>query len=409
MRRITIWLAVLLVFLVPWEDSISISSLGSLAKIVGLVVAIAWMATILMEGKFRKPHLFHAIVLLFFIWNTLGLMWSPDQAGTIQRVKTYIQLFLLLLIFWETFQKPEHLMASLQAYIFGTYILIASTFYNYITGNVSVTYEGRYSATGVNAVDLALILILGMPIAMQLFFVDVQNIKGVILKIINLSYIPLAVFATILTGSRTSLIAAVPFGIYLVGTKQIRFDRKLILFGIILISLLIMLPFIPQSLTARLGTVGSSIGSGDIGGRVELWRQSLLIFTKHPLLGLGGGTLSSAIGSVAHNTFVSVLAETGIIGFGLFAMILVVTFITAVNIPNGNSGLWICIFLIWVIGVSSLSWDSKKLTWLLLNFIVIEGSFSYGELQIKQSKMEISSRLHQFFNRAEPEITTEVD
>ncbi len=155
MRRITYWLAIILIFIVPWEDSFSVTTLGSLARLMGLIVAVFWAATMLVEGRFRKPHLFHVLVLVFFFWNFISIFWSLDPESTLQRIKTYSQIFLLMLIYWEVFQKPSELLSGLQAYIFGTYVLIASTIYNYIIGNVAVAYEGRYSATGVNAVDLA--------------------------------------------------------------------------------------------------------------------------------------------------------------------------------------------------------------------------------------------------------------
>lgn len=409
MRKITYWLAVLLIFIIPWEDSISVTTLGSLARVMGLIVAAFWVTTMLMEGRFRKPHLFHVVVLLFFLWNFVSVFWSPDTEGTIQRIKTYSQIFLLMLIFWEVFQKSKNLTAGLQAYVYGAYVLIASTIYNYVNGNVAVAYEGRYSATGVNAVDLALILMMGLPIAMKLFFAAEQNKKGPILKLVNLAYFPLAIYSIILTGSRTSLIAVIPFGIYLVGTKQIKFDRKILVFIVLLVSLLAMLPFIPQSVTARLGTLSASIEAADLGGRVGLWRQAILIFSKHPLIGLGGGTMDSAIGSAAHNTFISVAAETGLIGFMLFFTILAIVIFQAMNISNGNSGPWLAIFLIWVIGVCSLSWEFRKLTWLFLNFIVIDGNFSSEQLYIGQVKVKISNRIRQLFNANEPGIKIGVD
>jgi len=407
MRKITYWLAVLLTFIVPWEDSISVMTLGSLARVIGLVVAVFWVATMLTEGRFRMPHLFHAIVLLFFLWNFLSVFWSPDIDSTFQRIKTYSQILLLMLIYWEVFQKPEDLMTGLQAYIYGSYVLIASSIYNYINGNVAVAYEGRYSATGVNAVDLTLILMMGLPVAMQLFFAAGQGTKATIWKLINLAYIPLAFFSIILTGSRTSLIAVIPFAVYLVGTQQIKFDRKLLVFGILIVSFMVLLPFIPQSVTVRLGTLGASIETGDLGGRVDLWLQALQVFSKHPISGLGSGTLDSAIGSAAHNTFVSVTAETGFIGAALFLTILALVFFLAWNIPNGNSGLWVAIFFTWVIGVSSLSWEFRKLTWLFLNFIVIEGSFTYEQLHVGAAKAALAKNIRSFFNVNESGAKTE--
>jgi O-antigen ligase len=409
MRRITYGLSVLLIFAIPWEDSISVAALGSMARVIGMVIAVFWAGTMLIEGRFRKPHLFHVLVLLFFLWNFVSVSWSVNTEATIQRIKTYSQIFLLMLIFWEVFQKPENLVAGLQAYVYGAYVLIASTIYNYINGTEAVAYQGRYSTTGVNAVELALILVLGLPVAMHLFFAAEQSKKGIILKLIYLAYIPLAIFAILLTGSRTSLLAAIPFGIYFVGTQQIKFNRKLLVFGILLISLLALLPFTPLSVIARLGTLGASIEAADLGGRVALWGAAIIKLSGHPFIGLGSGTMRSVIGTAAHNTFVSVLAETGFIGFVLFFTILVFVLFQAMNIPNGKSGFWVTIFLTWVIGVSSLSWEFQKPTWLFLSFIVIEGNFTYEQLHIGQAKVKISKSIKRFLNANEPEIKTGTD
>jgi O-antigen ligase len=395
MRRITFWLAVALTFIVPWEDSISVAALGSLARLMGLVLAAFWAATVLVEGQFRKPHLFHVLVLLFFLWNFVSVFWTPNTSDTIQRIKTYSQIFLLLLIYWDVFQAPKELIAGIQAYVFGAYVLIVNTIYNYVQGNVSVAYEGRYSATGVNAVDMALVLMLGLPAAMQLFFSNEKNQHGTLLQIVNLAYIPLAIFAILLTGSRTSLIAVIPFGLYLVGTRQIKPKTKLLVVSILLVSLLALIPFIPSTVVSRLSTLGSSIESRDLGGRFELWVEALQVFSAHPISGLGSGALDSAIGSAAHNTFVSVLAETGVVGFILFLLILAIVIVQAVNVPNGNAGLWIAIFLTWAIGVFSLSWEFRKLTWLFLSFIVIEGNFTYDQLHIPQPVIRISRSIRQ--------------
>lgn len=374
MRKITYLAALVLIFLVPWEDSISTLSIGSLARLMGFAVAGLWLATILVEGKFRKPHLFHALVLLFFLWNFLSVFWSLSLETTLQRIKTYSQMLLLILIYWEVFQKPEQLMAGLQAYIFGAYVLIGSTVYNFLSGNVAVEYEGRYSATGVNAVDLALFLMIGLPISMQLVFAARHNKLGAVLKILNLCYIPLAIFAILLTGSRTSLIAVIPFGVFLIGAGQIKFDKKILIFVTLLISLLVLFPFIPSNIIDRLGTIDDSIGAGDLGGRLDLWREAIVVLANHPVLGVGGGAIDEVIGSAVHNTFISVAADTGVIGFILFLAMLGVVVYQAVRLPKGTSGLWLAIFMTWFVGVLSLSWDFKKLTWLLLNFIIIEGS-----------------------------------
>lgn len=383
MRRLTYFLALILVFVLPWEDSISIPSLGSVARLMGFALAGIWIGTIIIEGRFRKPTLFHALVLIFFLWNFVSLFWSSDTQNTLQRIKTYGQIYLLMLIYWDVFQKPEHLMAGLQAYVFGAYVLVVSTVYNYAAGNVAVQYEGRYSATGINAVDVALMLILGLPIglpiAMQLLFVARRNIRGTFLQLINLLYVPLSIFSIILTGSRTSLVAIVPFVIFIIVTRRIKIERKIVVFAILLVSLLALIPFIPQSVLNRLGTIGDSIGGADLGGRVNMWWKGIAVLNQHPFLGVGSGAVDHLIGGAIHNTFITVVAETGFIGFALFLFILGLVVYQVIRLPRKNSELWLTIFMTWAIGVLSLSWEFRKVTWIMLSFMIIESSFSERE------------------------------
>ena len=391
MRKITYILSLVLMFSLPWEDSISIPGLGSLARLMGFVVAGFWLGTILLEGKFRKLNLFHALVLLFLLWNFLSVFWSLDVEGTLQRIKTYSQIFLLMLIYWEVFQKPEELMAGLQAYIFGAYILVGSTIYNYLAGNVAVQYEGRYSATGVNANDVALILILGLPIgvsvALELLFVARRNIKGILLQVINFLYIPLSIFSIVLTGSRTSLIAIIPFIILMIGTQRIKVERKILIIVILLVSLLALFPFVPQTMINRLGTTGNSISEADLGGRVNLWREGIALLAKHSVLGIGGGAIDHTIGAAVHNTFISVATETGFIGLVFFLSILGLVVYKVVRLPTRTSGLWWAVFMTWMIGVLTLSWEFRKFTWIILSFVIIESSF--GE-QVGEQERNIS-------------------
>jgi O-antigen ligase len=333
------------------------------------------------------------IVSLLFVILSIINVWLLDRRPKITHA---LILSLLMLIYWDIVQKPEMLRLALQAYVFGAYVLVGSSLYNYVNGIASVSFEGRYSATGVNAVDLALILILGMPIAIHLYFSAGQEKGGMFFRIVNLAYIPLAIFTTILSGSRTSLLAGIPFGVYLVTSAKIKYDRKILVLGGLIISILAMYFLVPQSIKTRLATLATSIETGDIGGRVELWRQAIMVFASHPVGGLGSGTLETFIGTAAHNTFISVLAETGLVGFVLFGLILVLVVLDAFNNARGNSGLWVSLFFTWVIGVCSLSWEFRKLTWLLLSFIVIDGNSV-----LEQSTRLVRKKISWYANRSE--------
>jgi O-antigen ligase len=372
MRKITFWLSLLMIFIIPWEDTLSISAIGSLSRLIGLVVAGFWLLTILTEGRARKPHPFHVLVLLFFLWNALSYFWSQDIPGTVERIITYAQIFLMLLIVWELYKKPTDLIAGLQAYVLGSYVCIASSIINYLEGRVAVSFEVRYSATGINAVDLSLLLLLGIPLAWHLFL-QLDKKKYRILRFIDIVYLPLAVFAILLTGSRTSLFAIVPAIIFIFWPNRLDIGRYILISIFLAVSLLIVRSVLPAAIIERLSTASSSIASADIGGRVKIWGDALAIFLGHPLIGSGGGTLYTVIGSAAHETFLSILAETGLIGLLLFICILAIVLNQAARLLKGYSGLWFSVFFIWAIGVLSLSWEVKKVTWLILIFVIIEG------------------------------------
>jgi O-antigen ligase len=375
MRKIAFYLALLLIFILPWEDSLSLGEIGSLARLMGFVVAGFWLLTILSEHKFRKPHFFHAFVLLYFLWNAFSYLWSIDNTSTMDRIKTYSQIFLLLLILWDLLQKPGELMAGLQSYILGAYVSIASTIINYVNGANAVNYEARFSASGINAVDLSLLLLLGLPLAWHLIVRPGQK-KNLFFKIINICYLPMAIFATFLTGSRTSLFAIIPAAIYILWPKRVSVGRLFSTLIVLVISVFILRAVLPPAVIDRLSTAGSSVQYTYLSGRIGLWRETIDVFSGHSFFGSGSGTLftTEGIGSDSHNTFLSVLAETGIVGFSLFVCILALVINQAIRLPKGYSGVWLATLFVWAIGALSLTWEFRKPTWIFLLFVIIAGS-----------------------------------
>jgi O-antigen ligase len=367
-------MTLVLIFMIPWEDSISIATStpdqpSSLPKLLGLAVAGLWFMTILMEGRIPKLHTYHALTLLFFLWSIATYLWTPTIEDTYARVKTYAQIFILILIVWDIFQKPNELKAGLQAYVIGAFVPIASSLDNYIRGDVAVNYEVRYSATGVNAVELAIFLLLALPAAWYLF----KHPGNRFLKYINLAYIPLAIFTVFLTGSRTSLFAIIPAIIYIAWPKRLTTGRIIAMLLFLAISIFIFQAILPTGVIERLSSVFTSIGSADIGGRVGLWVETTAVFLKHPFFGSGSGSLSILIGAFSHQTFLSVLAETGLVGFVLFCISLVYIFMQLLRLPKGYIGLWLSTFLVWFIGILSVSFEFKKVTWLFFSFIILQG------------------------------------
>lgn len=394
MRKLAIILSLILIFTIPWEDAITIAGLYSLTRYIGIVAAAAWIVSVLFNRKVRKPHIFHVLAILFILWNVASLIWSIALDETIQQVKTYAQLIILALLIWDLYTTSKDLKNAMQAYILGAYVAIFTTIQNYMLGKEIKLYSGgRYAGVG-NAVDLALVLTLGIPIAWYLATSSENQTIKKILRLINLAYIPAGIFAILLTGTRMAIFAVIPaFGYILITANRLKLSQRLLIFGSMVGSFWFIQPYIPSSVISRLGTAGISIASGDLGGRVNLWLQSLSYFDSSPIIGIGSGTISSpfVVGALAHNTFVSVLTELGLIGFIIFMSMLAVTFKQAIKKNKHSATLWVSILSIWAIGVFTLTWEYRKVTWLILTLIVVGANLRDRQSDVENKTLNLAN------------------
>jgi O-antigen ligase len=357
---------------------ISIGSFGTtVSKTTGLLVAAFWVVTVVVTGGFRRPHPFHLVVYLFVLWNIVSAFWSFDVERTVDRILTYFQLTGLVFILWDLYTTPTALKAGLQAYVLGACVSIGSTVVNYLTGKEE-SYL-RYAATGFNANDLGLTLALGIPVAWHLATSESDSKMTQVLRLVNYAYIPAAMLAILLTASRGSLVAAVPAFLFVLGslTRLNLFLRVLILVALIS-ALFALQPLVPPSSFQRLGTAGTSIAEGDLGGRVDIWREGIAVFSEHPLFGIGSGAFHTAVesGKSPHNSFLSVLAEVGMIGFVLFVIILAMTAYQAMHQPKWDARFWLTVLLVWAVGASVHAWEQRKPTWLFLGLAVVGAGLS---------------------------------
>ncbi len=378
MQKIARFSVLIFIFTIPWENAFTITTLGSLARIIGLGAAGIWVISVLIRMRLRKLQFFHIIVFCFVLLNMASIFWTFDYDWSYARLKTYLQIGILAWILWDLFTTPESLRAAMQTFILGGYVVIASSFYNFLSGKTISQWEyGRFSGAGQNAVELGLILSLSLPVAWHLATTQKAG-RGInAIKVINFAFIPAALLAIVLTASRTALITIVPAVIYIIGTmSRIKPVYRFLIFTLFTVGVFIGQSFVPRATLERLGTIGISITGGDLGGRLALWKASFSIFQEHFLIGIGSGALnaSSQLGAAAHNTFLSILAELGIIGFLLFLGILVIVIFRVINQQKSFSILWLTVLSIWLFGVQSLTYEYAKSTWFFLNMIVISAA-----------------------------------
>jgi len=134
------------------------------------------------------------------------------------------------------------------------------------------------------------------------------------------------------------------------------------------------------------------VAQGDLNGRTELWREGFNAFLEHPVLGVGTDMYRSvsALSKVAHNSYLSVLVEEGLIGLVLFVAILGIVVWQVRLLSRWDRNFWITVLVVWAIGASTLTWEQRKTTWLFLTFVVAAAAAGARRLTRAEGVVDIS-------------------
>jgi len=109
---------------------------------------------------------------------------------------------------------------------------------------------------------------------------------------------------------------------------MIRFKRLVFILPLVLILLIALIPAFGQRFADLSFGNQSLVDSGStFSARLQYWQAALSLFPDHPILGVGLGVGRYRVGDLRglypfmiHNDYVSVLLETGLIGFILFIL-----------------------------------------------------------------------------------------
>jgi O-antigen ligase len=377
----------LLVFAMPWEDAITIPGFGTSARLIGMVAVGLGALAIIERGKIRRPSAGHVVMGLFVLLAALSYLWSLYPEGTLIQTFSYIQLFAMVWLIWELAPQVRDQLQLMQAYVFGTFISGIDTIYEFFSHQESV-YQ-RYAGARLDANDLGLIMALSIPMS---YYLLIEN-KGWTVWVYRVQLI-LAGITILLTASRGATLATL-VALSIVPLTQARLTGRQRVALIVTVFLLIygVVLFVPSTSWERLSTVPTELEQGTLTGRTIIWRAGWEIFRAHPFLGIGANAFRMIVSRVlaepirleerdpappAHNTFLSVLVEEGVIGFTVFCALLVVLAVSLRALPPFAQRLWIVSLGVWVVGVSSLTWEMRKPTWFFFGLIMAQcGSMAW--------------------------------
>jgi O-antigen ligase len=273
--------------------------------------------------------------------------------------------------------EDKNLLDILCAYVSGSLVCSILVINAWNQGAYFRDALDRVSASGQDPNDQALMIALGLPLA-----AFVQRIKKNALTQ-SLLFVVLAVssIAIVLTGSRGGFIAfLVSTSFYVFNWREYSKREKLVYLSLITFGAMLAYSLLPDYLFSRILEIPDQIAAADLTHRVDYWIASLDVFNANTFFGVGAGGIREGlmgvigISPVAHNTYLTLLAELGIFGVSIMLFILIYIFMKIRNLHTLEKNLWLSLFCVLIIGTVALSWEYKKPFWFFIGLVSVRVS-----------------------------------
>jgi len=360
----------------PWQNMVLIQGVGTINRAIGIVVFGIVLFATLYNKRFRF-HLLHGSMFLFGVWVALSYLWSIDTELTEIAIESYIQYFILAWFIYQWATDKNKIDYLFIAYILGCCVAIGGTLFSYAS-NIYVSYH-RYAATGFDENYLAVIISLGIPMSWYLSL----HAHSVLKKALYRIFPAMAFIAILLTASRGGfLVMLISFMFIVLSFTELKRKEKAVVFISLIGLLIVILPFIPVESIERIETIDDELSKGSLNSRIQIWKAGLesigdISFSGIGILwGNGIGTFRTVVAPylggipfAAHNAYLSILVETGVIGLLLYVQIFALALYSAYKMPKRERMLWIILLLQWGAAAMTLSLVLHKVTWLLLGLL----------------------------------------
>ena len=307
----------------PWEYSLDLGEpYGNIARIVGILLLLVAIPAVLEVGRIRKPGALQWAVLAFYLFWLASAMWTVDPLATFEKIRSYFQTMMCLWLLWELIERNFDLRNLLRVLVAGSWVLAILTLMNFASPEANAAEQIRFVAEGQDPNDVARFLALSFPLAAYLFRTEDRWFY----RLLGLGYLPIGLFAVLLTASRGGTAAAV---IALLGSLVILVKGRAIAALKIAFTLPVLFVAIwftlPEGVIERLATLREEITLGNLNERANIWSAGWQAFQSSPWLGAGAGAFVAAAhtapADTAHNTPLAVLVTGGLVAFAIAVLI----------------------------------------------------------------------------------------
>lgn len=363
------------IFSIPWGNAVW----DGLSKVFGIIAFGLVGLSIMVGGVKTTFSLFHLFVALFGAWQAISMLWTPDIVAGEVFLNTSIQLVMIVFLVTLVIENKNDLLLGYQSYLFGNLIGSGIIIYNYLNGIESIYYQ-RYAIPVLDIDGQSIMLTLAIPMSAYL----ATQATSKLTKILYTCAIPTIVFAVILTGTRTAAIVAgigIIYWLFTYRKSSIRIKATFVF--VFVFTLISAVSIAPDESIERILSSSQSISSGTLNNRTVIWGASLEQWKKTPLIGHGIGSLAYVLSTIhveysaAHNTYIHLLTENGIIGLSLYLMMIITIIYYALR--TNLSDMAFIFSLLFTILVSQITQHThiSKETWFAFTVLALH-AYSYG-------------------------------
>jgi len=374
-RSIVLVLLMLYSFAVPWEYSLELGdSLGNIARVVGLLLLMATVSMAVVRSGMRPPGWLQWLTLGLYIYFVASYFWTVDPAATLEKMRSYFQVMMVVWIAWDVVDSPVELRGVLRAVVAGCWVLAALTMLNFVSADVAAAQQVRFMAEGFDPNDVARFLDLGFPLAALLFATEEQWA----VRLAAILYVPAGLLAVLLTASRGGFSGAMAA---LLGSAVLlltwRPKSAAAVFAGLAVTASTLWAFVPGDSLQRLATIPQEVGGGDLNDRLGIWSAGWRAFVQAPWWGYGAGSYAAAAklapGDTAHNTVIALMVMGGVAGLAIFVGIVVAAALAVwrteglLRIALGS------VLVVWALTSMVGSVEENRVTWLLFALMAVAG------------------------------------
>ena len=309
----------------------------SFDKVAGALLALSWLSAVASHKGARRAFvsahpLLTGVIVFFLSWTILSLTWAGSISAGVQDVTRYILSAFLFFIVFTAIRERRHV-----EWLIGAFVVAAllSAAYGFVTPpDPSLGESERLAGTLGDSNALAAVLVAGVVLALALAY-EIKRRPLVRAGLVGIA--ALCLLCNFLTLSRGGLIA---LGVAMVAAIVFGGRWRTAAVATALVVAASTFAFFAFLATPTQTARVTSFGGGG-SGRTDLWTVGWRMVQAHPVRGIGVGNFQAesihyliAPGAlhrtdlilnkqhVAHNTYLQVLSELGIVALVPFLIIL---------------------------------------------------------------------------------------